>query len=145
MQTFRDTETGQFWQFDDDVLVTGTDGARYFNAPHGAALDVPTTLIPADLPPAEVAAPLPSTVSRYQGREAMRLTPYGNPEDGISLFDAAVARLSLRETPPYYLRAWDELQAFELDSPVLGAVLEELGLSPEDRVELFRLASALRG
>lgn len=144
MQTFRDTETGQFWQFDDDVLVTGTDGARYFNAPHGAALDVPTTLIPADLPPAEVAAPLPSTVSRYQGREAMRLTPYGNPEDGISLFDAAVARLSLPETPPYYLRAWDELQIFEFDSPMLVAVADELGLTPDDRRVLFLFAATLK-
>ena len=87
---------------------------------------------------------IPWVISRYQGREAMRLTPYGNPADGVSLFDAAVARLSLPETPPYYMRAWDELQDFEFDSPMLVAVTDELGLTHEDRVSLFLFAASLR-
>jgi len=144
MQTFQDTETGQFWQFDDDVLVTGEDGARYFNAPDGAALDVPATLVPATLPPVEAPAPTPQAVSRWQGREAMRLTPYGNPEDGVSLFDAVVALLAKPDTPPYYRTAWDELQVFEPDSPMLIAIADELGLTDDDRRNLFLFAATLK-
>lgn len=145
MQTFKDTETGLFWQFDDEVLVTGTDGARHFNAPHGAVLNVPTTLVPAQLPPpAEPPTPIPQSVSRWQGREAMLLTPYGSPADGVSLFDAAEALLHRPETPAYYLRAWDELQAFEFDSPMLVAIADELGLTYQDRVALFLFADSLR-
>ncbi len=87
---------------------------------------------------------IPESVSRYQGREAMRLTPYGNPADGVSLFEAAEALLHRPETPDYYLRAWDELQAFEFDSPMLVAVADELGLTYEDRVALFLFADSLR-
>lgn len=145
MQTFRDTETGQFWQLDDDVLVTGDEGSRRFTAPHGPSLDVPATLVPADLPPQQDAPePTPLPVSRWQGREAMLLTPYGNPANVVSLFDAAEALLHRPETPAYYLRAWDELQAFEFDSPMLVAVADELGLTYEDRVSLFLFADSLR-
>lgn len=49
MQTFQDTETGQYWQFDDDVVQRG---GRFFS-PHDPMrpLDVPATLVPATLPP----------------------------------------------------------------------------------------------
>lgn len=145
MQTFQDTESGLFWQFDDDVLVTGTDGARHFNSPHGAVLNVPVTLVPAQLPPpAEPPTPIPQSVSRWQGREAMRLTPYGNHEDGVSLFDAAETLLAREDTPAYYVRAWDELQTFDFDSPMLIAVADELGLTREDRAALFLFAASLK-
>lgn len=88
--------------------------------------------------------PIPRAVSRWQGREAMRLTPYGNPDDGVSLFDAAVALLNRPETPAYYLRAWDELQDFEYDSPMLTAVADELGLTKADLDTLFLFAASLR-
>lgn len=88
--------------------------------------------------------PVPQAVSRWQGREAMRLTPYGNTEHGVSLFDAAEALLHRPETPAYYLRAWDELQAFEFDSPMLVAIADELGLTYQDRVALFLFADSLR-
>lgn len=87
---------------------------------------------------------VPQSVSRWQGREAMRLTPYGSPGDGVSLFDAAEALLHRPETPEYYVRAWDELQAFEFDSPMLVAIADELGLTYEDRVALFLFADSLR-
>jgi len=51
MQTFIDTVTGQAWQFDADVVVTQQAGAYVFTAPHGAKLNVPTTLMPGELPP----------------------------------------------------------------------------------------------
>ncbi|MNL27177.1 hypothetical protein D3C87_1487500 [compost metagenome] len=148
MQTFQDTESGQFWQFEDDVLVTGVDGARRFNAPHGAALNVPGTLVPAELPPQQDAPePTLQPVSRWQGREAMRLTPYGEipPEDGgISLFEAVEALLERPETPAYYRTAWDELQVFEPDSPMLIAIADELALTEGDRRTLFLFAATLR-
>src|SRR5690606_27067556 len=48
MQTFKDTETGQYWQFEDDVIVRGNQ----FFASHDpdTPLNVPETLIPAELP-----------------------------------------------------------------------------------------------
>ncbi|MNK83449.1 hypothetical protein D3C87_1032640 [compost metagenome] len=145
MQTFRDTETGQFWQLDDDVLVTGDEGSRRFTAPHGPSLDVPATLVPADLPPQQDAPePTPLPVSRWQGREAMRLTPYGRAEDGLSLFDAVVVLLARSETPPYYRTAWDELQVFDPTSPMLIAIADELDLTESDRRTLFLFAATLR-
>lgn len=52
MQTFKDTATGQYYQFDDDVVMVSADGARKFYAPHdiNTPLNVPGTLVPAELP-----------------------------------------------------------------------------------------------
>ncbi|WP_454669551.1 hypothetical protein [Achromobacter kerstersii] len=86
--------------------------------------------------------PTPASVSRYQGREAMRLTPHG--EGGASLFDAFMVLMEREETPVYYRRAWDELQAFERTSPMLNAAADELGLTQAQRDDLFRLAATLR-
>ncbi len=144
MQTFKDTATGQFWQFDDDVGVTEADGAWVFIAPHGEVLNVPVTLIPAELPPPVEVLPEPYPVSRWQGREAMRLTPYGEPEDGISLFDATESLLAKTETPAYYRSAWEELQVFEPSSPMLAAIADELGLTQDARRTLFLFAATLR-
>lgn len=141
MQTFQDTETGQYWQFDDDVLVTGQDGARYFNAPHGAALDVPLTLVPAELPPpAEPEPYVPQIVSRFQGREAMHQTLHG---DG-TLFDAAEAVLAQSETPAMYRRAWEDLQEFRRDSEMLAAIATVLDLSDTQIDALFILAASIK-
>ena len=95
-------------------------------------------------PEAPAPASVPAAVSRYQGREAMRLTPYGEPGTGVSVFDAAVALLNRPDTPPYYLRAWEELQDFEFGSPMLVAVADELGLTHADRVALFLFAAPLK-
>ncbi|MEN4919716.1 hypothetical protein ABE485_13650 [Achromobacter spanius] len=141
MQTFQDTETGQFWQFEDDVLVTGTNGSRYFNAPHGAALDVPLTLVPAELPPPVEPEPyVPQFVSRFQGREAMWRTPHGN----TTLFEAAEAVLADPETPAMYRRAWDDLQEFRRDSEMLAAIAGMLGLTAAQIDALFILAASIK-
>lgn len=141
MQTFKDSETGIYWQFDDDVLVTGQDGARYFNAPHGAALNVPLTLAPADPPPPVDPGPyVPQVVSRFQGREAMHQTPHG---DG-TLFDAAEAVLAHADTPAMYRRAWDDLQEFRRDSEMLAAIAGMLGLTPEEVDALFIQAASIK-
>jgi hypothetical protein len=141
MQTFQDTETGQYWQFDDDVLITGQDGARHFNAPNGAALDVPQTLVPAELPPpAESEAYVPPVVSRFQGREAMHQMPHG---DG-TLFDAADAIIAHPDTPAMYRRAWADLQEFRRDSEMLAAVAVMLDLSRTQIDALFILAASIK-
>ncbi|MGE8449108.1 MAG: hypothetical protein ACN6OP_00510 [Pseudomonadales bacterium] len=146
MQYFNDPDTGAYWALDDDVAVIETDNGRLFRAADGSELPgVPPSLVPVDVIPEPVPdVPVPVSVSRWQGREAMRLTPYGDPEDGVSLFDAAVALLNRPDTPAYYLRAWDELQDFEFDSPMLVAVADELGLTYDDRVALFLFAASLR-
>ncbi|MNY14071.1 hypothetical protein D3C86_1472320 [compost metagenome] len=77
----------------------------------------------------------------------MRLTPYAEipPEDGgISLFEAVEALLERPETPAYYRTAWDELQVFEPDSPMLIAIADELALTEGDRRTLFLFAATLR-
>ncbi|MGE8633183.1 MAG: hypothetical protein ACN6P8_06635 [Achromobacter piechaudii] len=141
MQTFKDTETGMYWQFDDDVLVTGVDGARYFNAPHGGALNVPQTLIPAEMPPPAEPEPfVPQVVSRFQGREAMHQTLHGEG----TLFDAAEAVLAQPETPEMYRRAWDDLQEFRRDSEMLAVISGMLGLTAAQVDALFILAASIR-
>lgn len=84
--------------------------------------------------------PVPQSVSRYQGREAMHLTEIGER----SLFDVAEELILDPETPAYYKRAWDELQQFERDSAMLVAIAQTLGLTDEQLDDLFRLAATLK-
>lgn len=141
MQTFQDSETGQFWQFDDNVLVTGMDGERYFNAPHGAALNVPPTLMPAEMPHLpKLESIVPQVVSRFQGREAMWRTPH----NGATLFEAAEALIARPDTPAMYRRAWVDLQEFRRDSEMLRGIAMQLGLSGEQVDSLFILAASIQ-
>jgi hypothetical protein len=50
MQTFKDSLTGQYYQFDDDVIVSQTANGYTFTAPNGSRLNVPATLEPSDPP-----------------------------------------------------------------------------------------------
>lgn len=97
----------------------------------------------------EVSAPafVPAAVSRFQGRQAMRLTGRnGNaPEPGDDdLFSMVESLLQAEGTPPYYRTAWDEMQQFDRDSPMLQALADELGLADQDIDNLFRFAASLR-
>lgn len=145
MQTFKDTETGKFYQFEDDVFADNSPGYYVFRSPFGL-MDVPTTLAPASLDEMPAPPPVdPAAVSRYQVREAMRLTLF--PKEGQpdwTLFDAFEELLSDPTTPAYYRRAWDELQAFEWDSAMFHAAADVLGLTKFQRVDLFRLAASLK-
>ncbi len=88
---------------------------------------------------------VPAVVSRYQGREAMRLTRYQKADSpGWSLFDAFEELLNDPTTPAYYRRAWDELQVFERSSAMLNAAADVLGLTQAKRDDLFRLAATLK-
>ncbi|OAS93028.1 hypothetical protein A6I77_24745 [Achromobacter xylosoxidans] len=145
MQTFKDTETGKFYQFEDEVVADNSAGYYVFRSPFGL-MEVPTTLAPASLEEMPAPPPLdPAPVSRYQGREAMRLTPY--PKEGRpdwTLFDAFEELLNDPATPAYYRRAWDELQAFEWGSAMLHAAADVLGLTLAQRLDLFALAGTLK-
>ncbi|WP_025139004.1 hypothetical protein [Achromobacter sp. DH1f] len=146
MQTFKDTETGRLWLFEDDVIVDSTMGPLVFRSPTGATLQTPSTLIPAELPAmgTHVEA-VPSSVSRYQGREAMRMMRFPKADvPNWTLFDAFEALLADSTTPAYYRRAWDELQVFERSSAMLNAAADVLGLSPSRRDDLFRLAASIK-
>ncbi|CAB3647766.1 hypothetical protein LMG26696_02633 [Achromobacter pulmonis] len=145
MQTFRDTETGEFWEFDSDVLVESEGGVYKFVAPFGGVLDTPSTLVQSSRSPSVEVKYVPASVSRYQGREAMRLTPFTKQgEADWTLFDAFEELLNDPSTPAYYRRAWDELQAFERESAMLNAAAEVLGLTQAKLDDLFRLAAALK-
>lgn len=145
MQTFKDTETGRFFQFDDDVIADNSAGHYVFRSPFGL-VETPPTLVPAsldDLPEPPVVPP--ASVSRYQGREAMRLTRFpaeGRPDR--TLFEAFEELLNAPTTPAYYRRAWDELQVFEHGSAMLNAAADVLGLTQAKRDDLFRLAAVIK-
>lgn len=55
MQSFKDSATGELWEFDDDVEVTEKNGVYSFKTAWGKHLNVPTTLQPYT-PPAPTAA-----------------------------------------------------------------------------------------
>ena len=88
----------------------------------------------------EPAPPVPQTVSRFQGREAMWQTPHGE----VSLFEAAEAVLADPATPAMYRRAWDDLQEFRRDSEMLAAIAGMLGLTAAQIDALFILAASIR-
>lgn len=148
MQTFKDTETGQYWQVDDDVIVDDTSGAYAFYTAGGERLALPESLVPADIadmPAPNLSRSQPPPVTRYQLREAMRLTPWAR--DGApawTLFDAFDELLKRPTTPEYYRRAWDELLEFEVESATIRAAADALGMTQDQRLDLFELAAVLR-
>ncbi|MGG2424880.1 hypothetical protein ACQV88_25765, partial [Ralstonia pseudosolanacearum] len=118
MQTFKDIETGRFFQLDDDVRVVETPTGRIFYSAHGELLNAPATLVPAsfdDQPePPEV---VPASVSRYQGRQALRLSTieagfivindtFDNSPAKRDLLEVVEELLARPETPAYYRDAW---------------------------------------
>lgn len=83
---------------------------------------------------------VPLSVSRFQGREAMRQTPHGD----TTLFDAAEAALATDSVPAIYANAWAELQEFRRDSEMLSAVAGMLGLTVAQIDALFILAAGIQ-
>ena len=67
-------------------------------------------------------------------------TPHGN----TTLFEAAEAVLGDPQTPAMYRRAWDDLQEFYFDSEMLIAIATVLGLTEQDRKNLFILAGSIK-
>jgi hypothetical protein len=139
MQTFKDSQTSQFWQFEDDITVQEVEGGRVFVSPHIGQLTVPLTLEPAVYVAPQPEVFVPQVVSRFQGREAMWQTPHGE----TTLFEAAEAIIDHEDTPAMYRRAWADLQEFRRDSEMLRAIAALLGLTSASLDELFILAAGI--
>ncbi|WP_312993958.1 hypothetical protein [Achromobacter animicus] len=128
------------WREDGTFLFTteATDISPVAMTPD--QIDAVLAVYAAHDPEAPAPPNVPAVVSRFQGREAMHRTPHG---DG-SLFDATEAVLEHPDTPPMYRRAWDDLQEFHFDSEMLIALATALGLTEQDRKNLFILAGSIR-
>ncbi len=105
-----------------------------------AAIDAVVLAHDPSAPAPEPEPDVPEVVSRFQGREAMHQTPYGEG----SLFEATEAALDNPDTPAMYRRAWDDLQEFHFDSEMLIALATSLGLTEQDRKNLFILAGSIK-
>jgi len=124
------------------ILMTGERPALdYVASPGGEWISAPV--------------PVPLAVSRYQGRQALRLSTIEDgrivindtsaPNEGKRDLLAAVEELLARATTPaYYREAWTDIQQFERDSPMLMAIADELGLTAVNLNDLFIFAATLR-
>lgn len=85
------------------------------------------------LPPAPAAAPVPETITRFQGRTVLRQAGLlGRVEAWIVALDDAVA-----------LDAWQHAGEWRRASPLIEAARLHLELSPEQMDALFRQAAAI--
>lgn len=91
-------------------------------------------------PNAEPPPEFPTVVSRFQGLAAMLQTPHG---DG-RLLDAVEALIADPQTDPMYKLAWNNLQEFHFDSEMLIALAGTMGLTEQDRINLFILADSIK-
>lgn len=80
--------------------------------------------------------PVPATVTRFQGRQALR---------DAGLFDQVVALLDKPETDPKAKLRWDELSFFERDSQFIADLAPQLDppQSEADIDALFRAADQI--
>lgn len=145
-----------------NVYAMPGEGLQQFggDCPHGwvqmaGERPAPGLIASADGTWVEATLPVPVSVSRYQGRQALRLSTI---EAGFIVindtFETSPAKrdllevveevLARPETPAYYRDAWAELQQFERDSPMLAAIADELGLGAAQLDDLFRFAATLK-
>lgn len=140
MKYFKDIETGTHWAFGDEIVTKPVEGGiELFDPLGGKIQDLPATLEPVEKLP-EPKQPVPQSVSRFQGREAMWQTLHGN----TTLFEATEVVLVNPQTPAKYKRAWDDLQEFHRDSEMLIAIANQLELTEEDLDKLFILAASIK-
>lgn len=140
MQNFKDTATGKYWAFDDDVVVEATPDGPVFYTAMGEKLTAPLTLVSVEEIPIQLPDVIgPQVVSRFQGREAMWQTPLGD----TTVFEAADALINHPDTPPMYQRAWADMQEFRRDSEMLAAIATQLGLTQQQIDDLFILAASI--
>lgn len=128
------------WHDDGTFLFTTEPSGMAPNPMTQQQVDAVLAVYAAHDPDAAPPPDVPQVVSRFQGREAMHQTPHG---DG-TLFDAVEAVLDYPDTPPMYRRAWDDLQEFHFDSEMLIALATALGLTEQNRKDLFILAGSIR-
>lgn len=119
MQSFKDTATGSYWQFEDDVRVEVSAAGREFYAPHGEKLDVPPTLVPGEMPPPEVpSVVVPISVTPFQGLAAL---------DAAGHLAAVEAHFNDPATPMLYRLAYQRAIAWERSSPTIAYMASVMG------------------
>lgn len=124
----------------DGVAWNAAGGLFFADKVTQAQRDTVAMLLEAHDPIAQLSPIVPQVVSRFQGREAMHRTAYGEG----TLFDAVEALLSNPDTPAMYRRAWDDLQEFRRDSEMLAAIAGLLGLTGLQIDALFTLAADIQ-
>ncbi|WP_185975395.1 hypothetical protein [Achromobacter sp. LC458] len=148
MDYFYSPRTGGFYvrevhgnDMPDDVLPVSEElHAQLIAPPQGYQLGLDSEGRPALVERPEPPALVPAVVSRFQGREAMHQTAYGEG----TLFDAAQAVIDHADTPAMYRRAWADLQEFRRDSEMLGAIAGALGLTAVQIDAVFILAASIQ-
>lgn len=129
MQNFRDSHDGQYYAFDDDVVVTVTAGGRTFHTAFGARLNVPPTLEPvAEIPNPEPEVAVPAAVTKYQA--GVVLARYGL----LSQVNAFFAGLEADD--PRRL-AWELAATVQRNSDSTAAAIAHLGLTKEQADAMF--------
>lgn len=84
MRYFQDSATSKPWAFDDDVVVTDTNGVYSFTAAHGARFSTPTTLQPM------TAAAYQTLVTNQQAAQAAAAAALPNPQGFITAVKTAL-------------------------------------------------------
>lgn len=123
MQTFKDPQTNQYWQFDDHDDVRLIDGIYYvFDVLGNRMHNVPETLEPAELPPPEIPAPLiPQSITKAQGQAQLALE---------GKYQAVVDYIAAIADPTQRLLAniaFNSTNDWYLDSPFLNQMATDLG------------------
>lgn len=141
MQTFKDTQTGQYWQFDDADDVRLINGVyQVFDVEGNRIMSVPETLIEVDsLPEPESAPPhVPQQVTNAQGVAA--LIQAGLWQSVLDYVDAMTdpTEKALAEVALHRTTHWRR------DSPFLTAAAAALGLTDQQLDDLFVQAAEIR-
>lgn len=135
MQSFKDTVTGEYWQFDPDVRIDEGVNGREFYAPHGERLDVPLTLVPAALPvPAEPGITVPTTVTPFQGLAAL---------DAVGHLSVIEGHFNDPATPLLYRLAYLRAIAWERASPTIAYMANVMGWDDAYLDQLFISAAKI--
>jgi hypothetical protein len=79
MQTFQDTETGEVWAYEPDVVVTQVDGVYAFASADGTPLSAPATLQPYDPPTGPTPAEQAQSLLAQKIAAGIAVTSTGSP------------------------------------------------------------------
>lgn len=129
MQNFQDTSTGDYYAFDDDVVVTETAGGLTFHTASGGQLNAPSTLAPVDeIPNPEPKIAVPAAVTKYQACVVLaRHDLLGQVNDFFG---------GLAADDPRRL-AWEMAATVQRHSESTTAAIAHLGLTEEQADAMF--------
>lgn len=128
MRTFKDTASGQFYQFDDDVIADNSAGHYVFRSPFGP-VDAPATLVPATLdempdPPSH----MPKSVTALQGILALH---------AVGQLEAVEAMFNAQDTPLAHRLAFERAKDWQRASPTVAYMQDRMGWTDAYIDQLF--------